>query len=77
VFDWGEFLQREFIWQRHWATTEKWGFYPKGRIFLTNEFLMQGGRGKNGIKKNTGVITMNLGIFGENFRIFWQVELLK
>jgi hypothetical protein len=27
--------------------------------------------------KITGVITMNLGIFGENFRIFGQVELLK
>jgi hypothetical protein len=24
-----------------------------------------------------GVIIMNLGIFGENFRIFGQVELLK
>jgi hypothetical protein len=27
--------------------------------------------------KITGVITMNLGIFGENFKIFGQVELLK
>jgi hypothetical protein len=28
--------------------------------------------------KITGaIITMNLGIFGENFRIFGQVELLK
>jgi hypothetical protein len=27
--------------------------------------------------KIIGVITMNLGIFGENFRIFGQVELLK
>jgi hypothetical protein len=37
---------------------------------------MQGGRGKNGIKI-IGVIIMNLGIFGENFMIFGQVELLK
>jgi hypothetical protein len=37
---------------------------------------MQGGRGKIRIKI-TGVITKNLGIFGENFRIFGQVELLK
>jgi hypothetical protein len=56
----------------------KWGFYPKGNmIFLTNEILMQGGRAKIELKKNTGVITMNLGIFSENFRIFGQVELLK
>jgi hypothetical protein len=27
--------------------------------------------------KITRVITMNLGIFGENFRIFGQLELLK
>jgi hypothetical protein len=27
--------------------------------------------------KIIGVITMNLEIFGENFRIFGQVELLK
>jgi hypothetical protein len=35
----------------------------KNRVFLENEFLMQGGRGKSGIKI-TGVIIMNLGIFG-------------
>jgi hypothetical protein len=35
---------------------------------------MQGGRGKSGIKI-TGVIIINLGIFGENFIIFGQVEL--
>jgi hypothetical protein len=43
---------------------------------LAKKFLTQGGREKNGIKI-TGVIIMNLGIFGENFRIFGQVELLK
>jgi hypothetical protein len=45
-------------------------------VFLTNKILMQGGRGKSGIK-NTGVIIMNLEIFGESFMIFGKVELLK
>jgi hypothetical protein len=43
---------------------------------LTKEFLTQGGRGKNEIK-NYKMIVMNLEIFGKNFRIFGQVELLK
>jgi hypothetical protein len=37
---------------------------------------MEGGGGK--VKfKITGVIIMNLGIFGENFMIFGQMELSK
>jgi hypothetical protein len=53
--NWGEFLQREFIWQRHWATTEKRGFYQKeNRAFLTNKILMQRGRDKNRIKNYRG-----------------------
>jgi hypothetical protein len=38
--------------------------------FLTNTILIQGGRGKKMEFKITGVIIMNLGIFGENFMIF-------
>jgi hypothetical protein len=57
-------MQREFIWRRHWATTEKWRFYPKGnRVFLANEFLMQGDRGKSGIKNYRGD--------HHEFRDFW------
>jgi hypothetical protein len=41
-------------------------------VFLANEFLMQGGRGKSGIKI-LEIIIMNLEIFGENFIIFGQV----
>jgi hypothetical protein len=43
---------------------------------LAKEFLMQGGRGKSEIKI-IEMIIMNLKIFGENFIIFGQVELLK
>jgi hypothetical protein len=41
----------------------------ENRVFLVNEFLMQGDRGKSEIKI-TGVIIMNLEIFDENFIIF-------
>jgi hypothetical protein len=41
----------------------------KTRFFSTNEFLARGDKGKIGIKI-IGVITMNLEIFKENFRIF-------
>jgi hypothetical protein len=45
-------------------------FIQRGnRVFLVNEFLMQGGRDKSGIKI-TRLIIMNLEIFCENFIIF-------
>jgi hypothetical protein len=59
-----EFLQEKFIWQRHWATTKKLGFYQEGnRVFLTNKFLIQGGRGQNRIKNYRGD--------HHEFRDFW------
>jgi hypothetical protein len=42
-------------------------------VFLAKDFLTQGGRGKIGIKI-TRVISMNLGIFGQNFRIFGLIK---
>jgi hypothetical protein len=43
---------------------------------LTKEFLMQGDRGKSGIK-NYRDDHHEFRNFGENFMIFGQVELLK
>jgi hypothetical protein len=55
----------KFIWQIIF------GMYSKRKIEFSWQiiFLIQGAKGKNGIK-NTGMVIMNLEIFGENFMIF-------
>jgi hypothetical protein len=78
VFDWGEFLQREFIWQKHWATAEKWRFYPKGnRVFLANKFLIQRGRYKNRIKKKYISDHHEFRDFWWKFHDFWISEAIE
>jgi hypothetical protein len=50
--------------------------WEENRVFWAKEFLVQGYKGKMGIK-NTEMIIINLGIFSKFFMIFGWRELLK
>jgi hypothetical protein len=72
-----EFLQGEFIWQRHWAITDKIRIYSEeNRVFWAKEFLIKGYRGKNGIK-NYRDDYYEFRDFWWNFHDFWISGAIK